>query len=85
MLLAAASLVFGLMAMVNGYASSPHYGWLLRRWAAYEFLALICLIAAWVVATRRWRSMLVAIAILLALGAADPLRRIVQTNALSDA
>ena len=71
-------------AIAYGYASSPHYGWLMHRWAMTTGLAAAFSAAAFLLASGKWRWAAGCLAVALALTAADPVRRLLTTDVWYD-
>ncbi|WP_322964842.1 hypothetical protein [Sphingomonas fuzhouensis] len=75
--LAMLGLTFGAFALQFALISSPHYGWLLHRWALFFLLASSAASLGFYVGGRKTRWASFAVLIVLAVSAIDPLFRII--------
>lgn len=66
----------GAFAFLFNLVASPHYGWLLHRWAFFFGAAVTVLALGTYFADNRARVFAVIVLVLLAVSAVDPLRRI---------
>jgi hypothetical protein len=69
--------MFGVFALQFALISSPHYGWLLHRWALFVLLGSSAAFLGFYVGGRKTRWASVAVLIFLAVSAIDPLYRII--------
>lgn len=81
---AVGAILAGVAAISYGYASSPHYGWLIHRWATAFGLSAAFTMASLVLAPGKWRWAVACLAVALALTAADPISRLLTTDVWSD-
>jgi hypothetical protein len=77
--------IFGAMSHLMNLVSSPHYGWLLHRWAVFFVLAVVSTILGLRLGSRRIGWIAFILLTILALSAVDPLRRILIYDAWWDA
>ncbi|MXP30148.1 hypothetical protein GRI58_15165 [Porphyrobacter algicida] len=77
--------MLGAISFLVNLVASPHYGWLLHRWAVFFFLAVVSTTLGIRFAGRRTRWVALLMLVILAISAIDPLRRILIYGAWWDA